>query len=142
MEPVQDLQTFLDRSRGQAKLIYGDFNAGDVLLKDYRVRVDVEETVAIRTLIKEDVLIVTDPKLMRGLDYRSAEPEGMALLLTKQFPSKRTLKQALGRVGRFDEPCKRYRFDQMANLVDESLHYTSVGKLNSIVSEDKKKKTL
>jgi len=60
MDPVQDLGTFLDRSRGQAKLIYGDINAGDELLKKYRVRINVDETDAIRGLDRGDVLIVTN----------------------------------------------------------------------------------
>ena len=146
LDPVKDLKTFMGRSRDQAKLIYGDtIGAEDPIFNDYRVRTNEVDTEALRALGKNDVLIVNDSQLMRGLDYRSAEPGGIALLLTKRFPSKRTFKQALGRVGRFDEPCKRYHYDSIANLVDPTLHYSSVGELNLIVSRDKKdkqKKTL
>ena len=59
------------------------------------------------------MLVVTESSLMRGLDYQTNEPDGIALLLAEPFASPRALKQALGRVGRFDEPCKRYMLESV-----------------------------
>ena len=43
----------------------------------------------LRNLKKKDVLIVENSALMRGRDYRTEEPEGISMLLGKQFTSKR-----------------------------------------------------
>ena len=45
---------------------------------------------------------------MRGLDYRTNLPEGIALLIAKSCSSQRAYKQALGRVGRYGSKCKRF----------------------------------
>ena len=44
---------------------------------------------------------------MRGVDYR-CEPEGLKLLIARDFSSKRSLLQGMGRVGRYGQPCKRF----------------------------------
>jgi hypothetical protein len=82
------------------------------------VKTNVESHDAILNLNKNDVIIINKPNLMRGLDYRSVEKEGIALLVAKKFSSKRTYKQALGRVGRFGEPCKRYKSKDVAEGFD------------------------
>ena len=65
-----------------------------------------------------DVMVVTEPRLMRGFDYRSADGQGIALLLCLDFDTNRSYRQALGRVGRFGDPCKRFSlFDQ--EMVDK-----------------------
>jgi hypothetical protein len=121
----------LRKSSNQAKLIYGDnINAKDPLFGNYLVRVDEERTSEILKLDKNDVLIVTKPHLMRGLDYRSTEDGGIALFITKKFPSKRTFKQALGRVGRFDEPCKRYMVKSLGDGVDLTKRIEYMGQLS------------
>ena len=60
-----------------------------------------------------DVMVVTEPRLMRGFDYRSADGRGIALLLCLGFDTNRSYRQALGRVGRFGDPFKRFKlFEQ------------------------------
>ena len=66
-----------------------------------------------------NVMVVTKPRLMRGFDYRSADGNGIALLLCLGFDTNRSYRQALGRVGRFGDPCKRFSlFDQ--EMVDKN----------------------
>ena len=62
----------------------------------------------LRATISNDVLVVTDPRLMRGFDYRTADKKGIALMLCLGFDTRRGYVQALGRVGRFGDPCKRF----------------------------------
>ena len=60
-----------------------------------------------------NIKIVTEPRLMRGFDYRSADGNGIALLLCLGFDTNRSYRQALGRVGRFGDPFKRFKlFEQ------------------------------
>ena len=54
------------------------------------------------------LLIITDEVLMRGFDYR-APTNGIELLLARDFACERHLVQALGRVGRHYDPCRRFR---------------------------------
>ena len=56
---------------------------------------------------KHPVLFVKEPKLMRGINYRSTL--GITLILCKGFKTKRDIVQAKGRVGRYGDPCTRYR---------------------------------
>ena len=63
----------------------------------------------------DSCLIVTDEKLMRGVDYRlrkqGSEPEsdGIDLLICASFSNKRAYIQGLARVGRYNEPCSRFK---------------------------------
>ena len=67
----------------------------------------------LRNMTAKDVMVVTDPRLMRGFDYRSADKKGIALILCLGFDTQRGYRQALGRVGRFGDPCRRFTlFDQ------------------------------
>ena len=50
---------------------------------------------------------------MRGFNYDTVYTEGIALLLAKPFSSNRIYRQALGRIGRFGMPCKRYVLDSV-----------------------------
>ena len=45
---------------------------------------------------------------MRGFDYTTTALCGFALLLAAPLDSKREVEQALGRVGRYGTPCKRF----------------------------------
>ena len=60
-------------------------------------------------------LIVTDEYLMRGVDYRLKETQvfdgkdGIDLLVACSFSNERAYQQGLARVGRYNEPCTRYR---------------------------------
>ena len=67
----------------------------------------------LRNMTAKDVMVVTDPRLMHGFDYRSADKKGIALILCLGFDTQRGYRQALGRFGRFGDPCRRFTlFDQ------------------------------
>ena len=46
----------------------------------------------LRQISAQDVMIVTDARLMRGYDYRSEDEKGIALILCRDFPSERSLR--------------------------------------------------
>ena len=55
----------------------------------------------IHNLSVNDVVFVEDEEWMRGIDYRTTHPAGIALLLAQPSTSLRAYRQALGRVGRY-----------------------------------------
>ena len=70
-------------------------------------------------------LIVTDEELMRGIDYRLKKTEGskndgIDLLIMRSFSTKRAVEQGLSRVGRYNEPCKRYKLESVGLLDTEA----------------------
>ena len=52
------------------------------------------------------ILVVTDPLMMRGIDFR-AQNLGFNLLITRGFASQRDAHQALMRASRRGESCRR-----------------------------------
>ena len=86
------------------------------------VHYDSKKMEVVRNM-QQKCVIIDEEKHMRGLDFRltvtnvqAVDPEqrygyanaGIDLLISKQFNSSRSLKQGLGRVGRYSEPCNRY----------------------------------
>ena len=53
------------------------------------------------------ILLISDPQMMRGLNYRSSV--GIDQYLCRPFKTKRDSLQAQGRVGRFTDKCARFR---------------------------------
>ena len=76
--------------------------------------------------IDDGVVVVTEPLMMRGLDYRSAS--GFILVIATQLKNHRAFMQALGRVGRYEEPCERY-IEPGLEPVDNVAETTMFGKL-------------
>ena len=70
----------------------------------------------LRATTARDVYIVTDPRLMRGFDYRSADGHGIALLMCNHVDSEREANQALGRVGRYGDRGERAKL--ISNIVN------------------------
>ena len=97
----------MERSTEAAKLVYTKDVAMVIALKlngknnSLKVRVNVTEMAALRSLTKDDLIIVTKPILLRGFDYKSDAPAGINLLMMSSVSSGRELLQALGRVGRY-----------------------------------------
>ena len=63
-------------------------------------------------ILKDDLTInhcciVSQPLLMRGFDYRCKD--GIRLLIASKLDSARAYVQALGRVGRYTDPCERFK---------------------------------
>ena len=68
----------------------------------------------LRQLKENDCLIVTELELMRGVDYHTPNYEvGIDLLIARDFPSTRAYEQGLGRVGRYNEPCTRFKWNKL-----------------------------
>ena len=66
---------------------------------------------------------MTKEELMRGVDYRLAgttgkPADGIDLLVLRSFSSQRAAEQGLSRVGRYNEPCARYKLSKV-ELVDK-----------------------
>ena len=69
---------------------------------------------------------------MRGVDYRAAVgTEGISLLIMSSFDTTRAYVQALGRVGRFNEPSKRFIWEQLKEPVDTSAQIAQIADLRA-----------
>ena len=118
-----DIQTFLALNKG-AKLIYCEPKDAEKdfipAAKGFKMKVLVNEpSVEIRRNLTNECLIVTDPKLMLGVDYRAEKKTGIDLLVARPFPNYRKLYQGEARVGRGGEPFGLYRWSETRMLVDE-----------------------
>ena len=81
--------------------------------------VDCHDLGRLKRLGSHDLLLVKQPKLMRGVDYRvTTGTMGISLLIMSDFANRRAFVQALGRVGRFNEKCKRFVWDQLESPVN------------------------
>ena len=108
-------------SNNYAKLIYADEVTLEGVQQIYpSCFINEDRLDRTRNLTKNDCLVVTDPALMRGFDYRCKE--GISLLLAQSSNSQRTLSQALGRVGRFDEDCLRYILNGTETINEDARH--------------------
>ena len=84
----------------------------------------------LKQLTVDDVLLITDPTLGRGIDYRAAEgTRGIALFVMSACDSERAYVQLLGRVGRYKEPCLRYVWDKLESEIDIYKQATMLGSL-------------
>ena len=87
----------------------------------------------LKQLTVNDVLLITDPTLARGIDYRAAEgTRGIALFVMSACESERAYVQLLGRVGRYREPCLRYVWDQLSSEVDLRKQAKMLGELRRV----------
>lgn len=93
-------------------------------------RLNCSDVDIIDKLQSNDVLIVTDPTLMRGFDYRCET--GMALFIGRKFDSERSRLQALGRVGRYGERCVRTADEQLKTLVDADAAVTLSNRMEAL----------
>lgn len=98
----------------------------------------VEQT---RNLVQESLCIVTNEKLMRGLDYRTTHGVGIDLLVAQNFTSKRAMIQGLNRVGRYGEPFSQFIYQ---NLKPYSLmkQLEKVGKIKAAMEKLKERKQI
>ena len=111
------LEQFWEKSEGYAKLIFcTQDNPPEATLTNC---CKIER---LRGLESSDILLITDPELARGLDYRCADgTKGISLLVMSQSPSVRAYTQLLGRVGRYHEPCLRFLWRELEDPVDRNL---------------------
>ena len=91
------LEEFIQKSHDAAMLIFTKDNTIEATLKTMEVinrvniRVNVTNTAQLRELNKSDLLIITDPDLLRGFDYKSFSPGGINLLMMAPVSSRRAL---------------------------------------------------
>jgi len=64
------------------------------------------------------IFIVIKPALMRGFDY-CAKTKGLDLLIAFPYIHERAATQALGRVGRNGDPCRRFKSINLESLIDD-----------------------
>ena len=93
----------------QPVIIYGAIDAlRPSIPQSYKVIDNSRSISVLRNLEKNQVVVQSQPALMRGYDYRTSHPSGLLLLLTYACPEERDLYQIMGRVGRQGEICGRY----------------------------------
>ena len=91
------LEEFIQKSHEAAMLIFTKDNTIEATLKTMEVskrvniRVNVTNTAQLRELNKSDLLVTTDPNLLRGFDYKSYSPGGINLLMMASVNSPRAL---------------------------------------------------
>ena len=73
----------------------------------------------LKKLSQDDFFVISDPELARGIDYRAAKgTEGIALFVMSSAKSERAYVQLLGRVGRYQEPCLRFVWNELDEVID------------------------
>ena len=112
-----------DKSNLQAKLLFlakDQLNELRVLLDGEVFRQDCSDREALKNIKAGEVLVITDPRLLRGFDYRSEA--GLTIYIGAKLSSRRALKQALCRVGRYsEENYTRFLSQELAgDLVDST----------------------
>jgi len=73
---------------------------------------------------------------MRGIDYRS-KSNPLFLVVAQQFSCVREALQGVARVGRFGDPCRRIKFADCKELVDQQSQVEHNARLLSFVQEVK-----
>ena len=76
--------------------------------KEVTIEPDENDTKKLRSMDPNQVFVTSDEAHMRAYDYRSIMDSGIALFIDSPLSCKRTLIQALGRVGRYAQKCKRF----------------------------------
>ena len=126
------MTNFLDSGLGRGKLIYIDEaqreNLEKLALDKGLTVVSNTDDMDIIRAIGNRCLIVSEVDYMRGVDYRSNN--GIDLMIAKQLPNKRAYEQALGRVGRYGEPCSRHILEGLGNGWNENSQMELEGKIN------------
>ena len=106
-------ESFVAQSEGMARLIYTDWSNYATIKelfkgKGLELLYDENNSDKLRNMEPNQVFITSDEAHMRAYDYRSKLDSGIALYIDSPLSCKRTLIQALGRVGRYAQRCKRF----------------------------------
>ena len=111
VQPVASVEEFIEEAEDMPKLIYTHDPAS---LECYDLNLAVNDyTSPDQTLFLEEqfTVVQTEEYLMRGHDYNTDHEKGIALLIAASLSSERAYIQALGRVGRYGRPCKRFKLN-------------------------------
>ena len=114
-EKVNSLAEFMKQCQNSPMLIYGNDDHYNDFVKQFGAKFIIKLNSKHTDLIKDvpvgTVLFVTDPRLMRSFDYgyvSSTKNTMLSLLIQENFLRPRHFEQALGRVGRFGQACRRF----------------------------------
>ena len=116
-----DLIGFMKAAQGYGKLIYATGDDIERVKSEVTpTLVDCDDLQVLKKLGPDDVLLISKPCLMRGIDYRcdQSRSRGLAIIIMSQFGHTRDLIQGLGRVGRYHEAYLRFKSSHMTHAVD------------------------
>ena len=119
------MEEFFSGTGNRAKIVYCKKGTEDDVVECANFNLDIQincKTIkTLRALKEQQLFIITELELVRGVDYRSVDGGGINLLIAHSLPTTRELKQLLGRVGRYGEPCSRYYVNSLSKetLVNE-----------------------
>ena len=142
---VASIRDFMNVSAAYAKLVYV---RGEATIETFKIQAATEATLTdcndlarLKKLSKEDIVVVTDPTLMRGVDYRvckdATDTIGISLLVMARFDTQRSYVQGLGRVGRYDERSLRFLWDQLGEPVDKFKEMAILARLKMAIERRK-----
>lgn len=104
-------------------LVYAHFELTERLQVLFEGTITVDETTDPMMLRQLDrapykLLVASDSFAMRGIDYRS-KTNPLFLVVAQQFPCTREALQGVARVGRFGDPCRKIKFADCLQLVNQ-----------------------
>ena len=88
---------------------------------------NLEEAGHIHNLLPGDIVMQTEEYQMRGFDYDTQHPQGIALLMISDVTSQRAYSQLMGRVGRYKKPCLRFAYR------DANIDFEKAGKIGDAI---------
>ena len=136
---VASLEKFQSKAAGYAKLIFDTDSSLPATVKV--TDTNCKNLERLKQLTSNDVYLITEPELARGVDYRAASgTHGISLLVMSASKSDRAYVQLLGRVGRYGEPCQRFVWDQLDDPVDAYEQAILLARLRRPISDRRDKK--
>ena len=104
-------------------MVYAHFELTERLQVLFEGTITVDETTDPMMLRQLDrapykLLVASDSFAMRGIDYRS-KTNPLFLVVAQQFPCTREALQGVARVGRFGDPCRKIKFADCLQLVNQ-----------------------
>ena len=133
---MPSMAEFIQKNAHYAKIIFNTDAEADSIEWGAITMTDETNLKRLGELTKDDVLLITQKRLTRGVDYRvkkNSDTKGIALLVMSASSSKRAYIQLLGRVGRYQEECRRYKWDQLEYGVDLNAQALLMNKLRNCV---------
>ena len=141
------MQSFFTDTGSRAKIVYcepgRERKVADLALEfpnakvipdclNLDIHINCKEIKTLRALKEQQLFIISDLQLVRGVDYRSVDELGIDLLIAYPLPTTRELKQLKGRVGRYGEPCSRFHVESLTQetLVNKSNERTILGNIH------------
>ena len=137
-QKVEVVQSLLKQG---SVLAYAPLDFCEKLRAAFPDLVEVDETINPLLLRQLDqapykLLVSIDQFGMRGIDYRS-KSNPLFLVVAQQFSCVREALQGVARVGRFGDPCRRIKFGDCQELVDQQSQVDHNARLLDFIQEVK-----